>query len=210
ASGPAELRRGPDSGSLRVMTARPPAFSTAAATASESVATTASPIPAASAQRRTCTIIGAPCRSANGLPGKRVDARRAGMRMIVSGIGVPGAWAHVRTSKMPQALIRVARGQANRYLIAAARSLAVSAPQRHDPLREPNFDEFLRTEQDPRRRSRHLPYPARAQHRSRCPVRAGEADQAWVRYCRQGERRGRKRRGHETAQTHETPPTKTA
>ena len=32
---------------------------------------------------------------------------------------------------MPQALIRVARGQANRYLIADARSLAVSAPHRH-------------------------------------------------------------------------------
>jgi len=81
--------------SLRVMTARPPAFSTAAATASESVATAASPIPAASARRKTCTIIGAPCKSANGLPGSRVDARRAGMRMSVSGIVVPGAWAHV-------------------------------------------------------------------------------------------------------------------
>src|SRR4029079_429260 len=142
---------------LRVMTARPPAFSTAAATASESVATTASPIPAASARRKTCTIIGAPCKSANGLPGSRVDARRAGMRMSVSGIVVPGAWAHVPMSKMPQALIRVASGQANRYLIADARSLAVSAPHRHDPLREPKFDEFLRTEQNPRRRTRHLP-----------------------------------------------------
>src|SRR4249920_3591072 len=171
------------------MTARPPAFSTAAATASESVATTASPIPAASARCRTCTIIGAPCRSANGLPGKRVDARRAGMRMIVSGIGVPGAWAHVQTSKMPQALIRVARGQANRYLIAAAGALAVSAPHSHAPLREPNFDEFLRTEQDPWRRSRHLPDSTRTQYRCWRPVRAGEAGQAWVRYCRQGERR---------------------
>ena len=54
---------------------------------------------------------------------------------------------------MPQALIRVARGEANRYFVAAVRSLAVSAPHRHAPLREPKFDEFLPTEQDPRRRS---------------------------------------------------------
>ena len=69
------------------MTARPPAFSTAAATASESVATTASPIPAAWARRSTCTIIGAPWISASGLPGRRVEARRAGMRMMALGIG---------------------------------------------------------------------------------------------------------------------------
>src|SRR5690349_24699066 len=37
--------------------------------------------------------MGTPFRSAKGLPGSRVDARRAGMRMSVSGIGEPGAWA---------------------------------------------------------------------------------------------------------------------
>jgi hypothetical protein len=63
------------------------------------------------------------------------------------GIGVAGkpgrAW---RVSKMPQALIRVAIGQANRYLIAAAGTLAVIAQHRIAPLREPSFDEFLRTQ----------------------------------------------------------------
>ena len=70
------------------MIARPPDFSTAAATASESVATTASPIFAACARRSTCTIIGSPAISANGLPGRRLEAMRAGMRMMVSGIGL--------------------------------------------------------------------------------------------------------------------------
>jgi hypothetical protein len=46
---------------------------------------------------------------------------------------------------LPQALIRVARAWANRYLIAAAWALAVNAPHHHVPLREPKFDEFLRT-----------------------------------------------------------------
>src|SRR6185295_18495632 len=149
------------------MTARPPAFSTAAATASESVATTASPIPAASARRKTCTIIGAPCKSANGLPGSRVDARRAGMRMSVSGIVVPGAWAHVTNVENAAGAYTGCQRPANRYLIADARSLAVSAPHRHAPLREPKFDEFLRTEQNPRRRTRHLPDLAFAHYRRR-------------------------------------------
>src|ERR1035438_8338546 len=69
------------------MIARPPDFSTAAATASESVATTASPILAACARRSTWTIIGRPAISARGLPGRRLEAMRAGMRMTVSGIG---------------------------------------------------------------------------------------------------------------------------
>src|SRR5262245_37318082 len=101
------------------MIARPPAFSTAAATGSESVATTTSPILVASARRSTCTIIGMPWRSARGLPGRRVDARRAGMRMIALGIGVAGTdRLDKRVSIMPQALIRVAIRQANRYLNA--------------------------------------------------------------------------------------------
>src|SRR6476661_7228936 len=162
------MRSDPDTWPLRVMTARPPAFSTAAATASESVATATSPIPADFACRSTCAIMGAPFRSASGLPGRRAEARRAGMRMIVSGIGVAGrsGWTG-RVSIMPQALIRVAIGQANRYLIAAAGTLAGIAPHRLVP-REPSFDEFLRTQQDPRRHSRHLPDHARAQYRCWC------------------------------------------
>jgi len=78
---------------------------------------------------------------------------------------------------MPQALIRVAIGQANRYLIAAAGPWR-SSPHRHAPLREPSFDEFLRTQQDPRRHPRHLPCLARAQHHRGscfCAAEAGKA-----------------------------------
>src|SRR5262249_23020178 len=169
------MRSEPEAWSLRVMTARPPAFSTAAATASESVATTTSPIAASRARRSTCTIIGTPLRSARGLPGRRVEARRAGMRTIASGIGIAGKPGRMTLSIMPEALIRVAIGQANRYLIAAAWRLS---PHRHAPPREPSFDEFLRTQQDPRRHSRYLPCFARAQYRrgSRfCAAEAGKA-----------------------------------
>src|SRR5574337_500686 len=60
--------------------AMPPADFTASATRRSSVATTAGPTPAALARRQTRTIIGSPLMSASGLPGKRVDAMRAGMR----------------------------------------------------------------------------------------------------------------------------------
>ena len=61
-------------------------FRTAAAISGESVATTTGPIPAAAARRSTCTIIGSPAMSASGLPGSRVEAMRAGMRMRTSAI----------------------------------------------------------------------------------------------------------------------------
>src|SRR5262249_41225260 len=70
---------------------------------------------------------------------------------------------HVAPSKVPQALIRVAMGEANRYLIAATGQV-VLAPHCLAPLRELAFDEFLRTKQDPRRHPRHLLNPARAQY----------------------------------------------
>src|SRR5262245_15282125 len=66
------------------MMAVPPAFSTLAATASESVATTTSPMAAARARRMTCTIIGSPAMSASGLPGSREAAIRAGMMIKMS------------------------------------------------------------------------------------------------------------------------------
>ena len=66
------------------MTARPPAFSTQAKIASESVATTTGPVPPPRARRSTCTIIGVPAMSASGLPGSRVEAIRAGMMMRTS------------------------------------------------------------------------------------------------------------------------------
>ena len=81
------MRSEPEWWSARVMTARPPAFSTAAATASESVATTASPMRASCARRITWTIMGSPAISASGLPGRRVEAMRAGMSTIAWGMG---------------------------------------------------------------------------------------------------------------------------
>src|SRR5579862_2450081 len=69
------------------MTARPPDLSTAAAISAESVATTTGPSFAASARRKTCTIIGRPAISASGLPGRRVEAIRAGIRIKTSAIG---------------------------------------------------------------------------------------------------------------------------
>src|SRR3569833_1989176 len=79
------MRSEPDRWWVLVMTARPPAFSTAARTASESVATIASPLWASCARRSTWTIIGRPLMSAKGLPGSRVEAMRAGIRMMVLG-----------------------------------------------------------------------------------------------------------------------------
>ena len=63
------------------------------------------------ARRQTCTIIGAPLISANGLPGSRVDAIRAGMRTIAALCGmaalrVPGLTG-AKGLKL-DALIRVA------------------------------------------------------------------------------------------------------
>src|SRR5262249_33309849 len=72
-SRPAKGRAAPERGSPRAPPAPPPAFSTQAATTSESVATTTSPSRAACARRSTWTIIGSPARSRSGLPGSLVE-----------------------------------------------------------------------------------------------------------------------------------------
>ena len=93
------------------MTARPPAFSTAAATASESVATTTSPTCAISALRITCTIIGSAADIGQRLAGQ-AGGGQAG-RDQDDGIGhrdrrrPPG----VTKSDGGAALIRVASGR---------------------------------------------------------------------------------------------------
>ena len=84
-----KMRSEPETWSARVMTARPPAFSTRR----RSPRNRSPPRPcrgsAACARRMTCTIIGSPAMSASGLPGSRVEAMRAGMtiRMRLSAIG---------------------------------------------------------------------------------------------------------------------------
>jgi hypothetical protein len=65
-----------------VMTALPPAASIASAIAWSPQATTTGPTWAATARRQTWTIIGSPAIIANGLPGNRAEASRAGIRMI--------------------------------------------------------------------------------------------------------------------------------
>ena len=105
-----KMRSEPETWSARVITARPPAFSTQAKIASESVATTTGPVSAASARRSTCTIIGVPAMSASGLPGSRVEAIRAGMMVMtsVSAMGSEfGRWINVsqaETRKKPRVL----------------------------------------------------------------------------------------------------------
>src|SRR5262249_43921215 len=76
------MRSEPVGSAGSVMTALPPAASTASAIARSPQATTTGPIPAATARRHTCTIIGTPAISASGLPGSRVAENRAGIRMI--------------------------------------------------------------------------------------------------------------------------------
>src|SRR3974390_1344629 len=128
------------------MIARPPDFSTAAATASESVATTASPIWAARARRSTCTIIGNPWMSASGFPGRGGEGTRGGGKGRGGGAGAGGG--HAGRDKddgggpvHAAALIRVARPEAKRYL-----SAAVWDPDGHpsNPDSRPFWDSFLR------------------------------------------------------------------
>ena len=79
-----EIRSEPEAWSPRVITARPPAAVTAAAISVESVATATGPTAASCARRITRTIIGTPPMSASGLPGRRVEAMRAGIRIRTS------------------------------------------------------------------------------------------------------------------------------
>ena len=115
------------------MTARPPAHSTASEMAGSAQATITGPISAASARSSTCTIIGRPAMSASGLPGRRVEAMRAG----ISTMGFRGGSLVV----LPETLIRLAvpigqpavtgtvaaRSQASVALSSASRGASVSA-----------------------------------------------------------------------------------
>ena len=70
-------------------------------------------------RRITCTIIGAPPMSASGLPGSRVEAMRAGIRIRTSDVmeiaGSPAGSAHGK-SQAGAPLIRVARRRQTGYL----------------------------------------------------------------------------------------------
>src|SRR3981189_1386440 len=105
------------------MIASPPFARTAAAISGVSVATATLPILAASARRSTWTIIGRPAISSSGLPGRRLDAMRAGIstkvRVSVIRSEVGGRLKQAGNTgdrAKVGAFIRVARGGANRYL----------------------------------------------------------------------------------------------
>src|SRR6202030_1530156 len=157
------------------MTARPPDLSTAAAISAESVATTTGPMPAASARRRTCTIIGSPAISASGLPGNLVQAMRAGMRMRISAICASPRWLY-GLQAAPQ----------TGYLCTAHLSPA-----------EPFSDEFVRNKHNSRCRAGNLPALACRPYRLRRHLHAGGPGEARLRDRREGRTAGGGRRGAE-------------
>src|SRR6266853_665248 len=176
------------------MMARPPAFSTAVAMISSSQATTTGPSWAASARRSTWTIIGRPAISASGLPGSRVEAIRAGMRMRTSSdIEVP--WERGRDARLPTAkkragrprsqeggsLIRVARAEANGLFLH--RNNAVIPPTLD--LRDPVADGLFRIQQDRGRRPGNRLVPAGPEHHGRGDFRAPPSGKARFRNRRE-------------------------
>ena len=72
---------------------------------------------AASARRSTCTIIGLPAMSASGLPGSRVAAMRAGIRIRTSSAMAVRRIVSEAVTVSQAAVIRVARGEANRVFV---------------------------------------------------------------------------------------------
>ena len=150
-----KMRSEPEAWSARVITARPPAaFHGRGDRRVESVATTTGPTPAASARRITCTIIGTPAMSASGLPGSRVEAMRAGIRIRTSEVMDNAGRAGLLDARKPVAapLIRVASAAANRLSVrrrgAVPRRFQPDLPPSQEPIR----DGLLRTQQDPGRR----------------------------------------------------------
>ena len=91
------MRSEPEAWSARVITARAPAASAAAAISAVSVATTTSPSAAARARSTTWTIIGRPPMSASGLPGRRVEAKRAGMSSTTRSADMTAPFAALTT-----------------------------------------------------------------------------------------------------------------
>src|SRR5271170_1894215 len=90
------------------------------------------------ARRQTCTIIGSPQMSASGLPGKRMEAMRAGMRTT-------GLTIRDRESQAGSGLIRVAKSRAKRLINPEPRPPHASAdPQtfrrKQIPMLEADFN----------------------------------------------------------------------
>src|SRR3954452_10732440 len=209
------MRSEPEGCSGRVITASPPWLVTTAAISAVSVATATRPIPAASARRMTCTIIGSPAISASGFAGRRVAAMRAGIstRMRASIIG-SRAWKRgvFRADKWREglkagSLIRVARPRANRYLNGKTRGndqerlirprlvLAAARPLFLLAVWGLAGNGLFRTQQDPRCRAWHLSHPAGDELHRPGVVLAQDAGKAGLRDRREGRGRRQGRRG---------------
>ena len=179
-----------------------------------SVATTARPIPASSARRITCTIIGARrCRpAACREPGRRHAGRNQDKDAVVpsgrgyrrprkEGLGIEGEWRPLG------ALIRVARkgqtfiarcGPASQVGLQNAFSACLP------PLVGPgslSHDGLVRTQQNSRRGARHVSCPAGDQHHRRRDLRPAEARKARLRHRRYGCARPEPRRDRRNLQS---------
>ena len=155
-------------------------------------------VPAASRPPQTCTIIGLPAMSASGLPGSRVEAIRAGMRVMTVGVGHGCAMGcngasgkpAVGSSRHAAENRKKRRGMADcgrLYGLPEARQPGYPSPRRTIrcaiplPRLEPRRDGLVRTEQDHGRHPGHLPGPAVAEHRRQRDLPPGEAGQAGLR-----------------------------
>ncbi len=203
---PAPRRSGPSrtGDRVRVITASPPWDLTAAAISGVSVATATRPICAASARRSTWTIIGRPAMSSSGLPGRRVAAMRAGISTKVR-VSVIGERGQRRLENRPEimgiggksgrlyglpehgqtdisTLLRVRRES----LIPEAHSAAVLPASVDLPAWSLIQNGLLRTQQNPRCHSRHLPRAAGDELYRRRDFLAQDAGKAGLRDCREG------------------------
>src|SRR5579872_6722460 len=192
------------------MTASPPWASTTAAISGVSVATATLPIPAASARRRTWTIMGWPAMSNSGLPGKRTEDILAGISIKIRNLIIRD-WSGTLEKQVgnngdgPKArtVIRVARARANRYLIRASGAGAKGPipdvfrgrfirPNSTFPAWSLIRNGLLRTQQDHRRHPWHLPRFAGDELHSQRDFRPQQAAETGVRNRREGRGCGRR------------------
>src|SRR6185369_11043282 len=171
------------------MIARPPAAVTASAISAESVATITGPTAASSARRITRTIIGSPPISTSGLPGRRADAMRAGMRIRTS----DGPIGRGFVSQFRRRLYGLPARRQTGYLSAPPGAALAPIPPEILSFERPSRDGLLRNQQDPGRVAVYLPVPPIAQHRGRGGISPGQARQARLRGCGDGARGRRPR-----------------
>src|SRR6185295_16472865 len=172
----------------------------AAAISGVSVATTTLPIPVSSARRSTWTIIGRPAMSISGLPGRRVEAMRAGIRTRVRGsvmrFGPVSGRGMVGTGSRSAPIYGLPEhGQTDisTWLGVQRESLIPVLLRGRPPALQSTFKAWslirnglLRTQQDSRCHSGYLPHFAGDELHRRRAVRARDAGEAWLSDRREG------------------------